>query len=202
MKPRLIFTFALLFVFSTFAETNSSAPDVIPPLAAPRGEIPATFWEQHSIAVLFGGIVLLALISALIWFVTRPKPRELVPAEVQARHTLESLAQKPETGAVLSQVSQSLRRYISAVFNFTPGELTTTEFCQAMAGHDRVGTQLAAPVTDFLRRCDELKFAPKPPAQPFGAAAQALHLVELAETRREELRVAELAAAANTPKGK
>ena len=86
--------------------------------------------------------------------------------EVQARKELSSLRGQPETGALLSRVSGSVRHYAAAAFSLPAGELTTAEFCRAVIGNEAVGLSLAESVTDFLKRCDERKFAP-----PTAAAA-------------------------------
>jgi len=84
-------------------------------------------------------ILLLALVSAAAWFLTRPKPPVVVPPDVQARLALEPLRQQPEDGVLLSRVSQILRHYVGAAFDLPPGELTTAEFCHAIDGHTQIG---------------------------------------------------------------
>lgn len=159
----------------------------LPPLRPPHAEIPPTFWEQHTTSVGLVGFALLALLGIAIWFATRPKPPVVVPPEVQVRGELESLRKLPEDGRVLSRVSQAVRRYFGAAFALPPGELTTAEFCRAIAGNDQIEPDLSAAIGDFLRRCDERKFAPDAPPQPTGAAEYALKLVEQAEGRRQQL---------------
>jgi hypothetical protein len=83
-------------------------------------------------------------------------------------------------------VSQAVRRYFGVVFALPPGELTTTEFCQAIGANSQVGPDLSTATSDFLRRCDERKFAPDAPPQATGAAEDALKLVEQAEGRRQQ----------------
>ncbi len=168
----------------TFAQSTND----IPPLRPPHAEIPPTFWEEHTASVSLVGFALLAIIGIAIWFATRPKPPVMVPPEVQARGELESLCKLPEDGWVLSKISQAVRRYFGAAFALPPGELTTAEFCRAIGADDQIGPDLSASTSDFLRRCDERKFAPGPPAQVMGAAEQALKLVERAELCRAELR--------------
>ena len=95
---------------------------------------------------------------------------------------------KPEDGLVLSQVSQILRHYIAEAFALPPGELTTIEFCRLMARHEGIDLELGSAISEFLRRCDERKFTPAPPAAPMTAAATALRLVEMAHARLAEQR--------------
>jgi hypothetical protein len=184
------FPLCVLAPMSVFAITNATPRDEIPPLRPPQGEIPPSFWEQHGAAVVVGCLVALALVGAAIWFLTRPKPRVVVPPEIQARRALEALAKRPEDGAVLSAVSQVVRRYVATAFALPLEELTTTEFCRAIADHEGLGPELAAAVGEFLRRADERKFAPSPPLPPLGAVSHALELIELAENRRAQLRQA------------
>ena len=140
--------------------------------------------------VIVGGMAVLAIAGFAVWLALRPKPPVIVPPEVQARDELESLRKLPEDGRVLSKVSQAMRRYFGAAFALPPGELTTAEFCRAIAGNDQIGSDLSAATGDFLRRCDERKFAPDSPPQSIGAAEYALKLVGQAETGREQLRQA------------
>jgi hypothetical protein len=91
----------------------------------------------------------------------------------------------------LSRASQILRRYFIQAFELPPNELTTTEYCALIADTQKIGPQLAASVSEFLRSCDQRKFAPSPDLQPFAGVAQALKLIELGEARRAELRRAE-----------
>jgi hypothetical protein len=77
--------------------------------------------------------------------------------------------------------------------------MTTADFCRAIGGHERLGAELSATLGDFLRGCDERKFAPPAPMPALGAAAQALKIIELAEVRRAQLRQADEAEAARPP---
>ena len=98
------------------------------------------------------------------------------------------LLNRPEDGLVLSQVSQITRHYITEAFALPSGELTTAEFCRLMASHEGLGPELSGTISEFLRRCDERKFRPSPPAVPMAAVATAYKIVEAAEARLAELR--------------
>jgi len=185
----------LLTVNRVFSATNSSGPDEIPPLHPPHAEIPPTFWEQYGQWVIVGCIILLVALAFAIWFLTRPRPPIIGPPEVTARKALAALQGQPEDGAVLSRVSQAIRRYVAAAFGMPPEELNTTEFCRSVEDHEQIGSALSAALAEFLRRCDERKFAPSPPAPALGAVARGFELIELAETRRAQLRAAAAATA-------
>ena len=182
--PLLLFSVAPLL-----ADTNSQTADEIPPLHPPRPEIQPTFWERNAAWIVAGSLVLVAGAGALVWRLTRPKAEEVLPPEERARRELERLRQVPEDGAVLSRVSQVLRLYYGEVFGLPPVEMTTSEFCGAISGLEDIGPELANAMSDFLRRCDQIKFAPAPPSM-LGAVDQAFRLVERAEERRSLARQA------------
>jgi hypothetical protein len=185
VKDRSLTTALWLFA-SSLSLLAASPPslDDIPPLRPPHAEIPPTFWEQHSVLVILPAALLLALVCVAVWFLTRPKPPMIVPPDVQARQALGPLRRQPEDGLLLSRVSQVLRHYVAAAFNLPPGELTTAEFCRAIAGHAQIGPDLSATLSDFLRLCDRDKFSPPAPVPPLNAVAQALKLIDQSQARR------------------
>ena len=140
--------------------------------------------------MLFGGLALLCLLGLALLLLVRSRPPVLTPPAEQARQDLAPLSRQPEDGKVLSRVSQVMRHYLAAAFGLPPGEFTTAEFCRALQDQAQVGPALSGSVTEFLRRCDERKFAPSPPAAPLGAVDQALQLLDQAEARRRELAAA------------
>ena len=186
-KRYLGFLFFESFVLILASAAEDPAEQKIPPLRPVKPIIPPGFWEQYSGWIIAGSALLVALITILIWWLTRPKPPVLVPPGVQAKEALEKLRQAPETGATLSKVSQIVRGYFAAVFGLPPGEYTTTEFSTAISGRREVGADLKDEVNQFLRSCDERKFSPSPPSTPVGAVERAERLVQKAEAKRVEL---------------
>jgi hypothetical protein len=176
------FSFVVL-VPPLLAATNPISADDIPPLRPVRPEIPPSFWEQNGLGVVIAAGSCVLLVAAVVWLLVRPKPPVPVPPAVQARRELEPLRQQPEDGALLSRVSQVLRRYVAAAFGLPTGELTTAEFSRAIDGYEQIGPELSAACLDFLRQCDQRKFAPIPPLPPLGAVSRALQLIEIAEAR-------------------
>jgi Na+-transporting methylmalonyl-CoA/oxaloacetate decarboxylase gamma subunit len=138
--------------------------------------------------VVLASFLVLLLLAAGVWYLSRPKPQVVVPPEVRARDALKPLESRPESGELLSRVSQVVRAYVTAAFGLPPGERTTTEFNQAIAGQEALGPDLPSAVGDFLRRCDERKFSPTPPPTPLSAVAEARQLIDRAEARLAEVR--------------
>ena len=50
-----------------------------------------------------------------------------------------------------------------------------------------IGPEISGAVSDFLRECDQRKFAPIPPPAPLGAVSEAERLIGRAEARRAKL---------------
>jgi hypothetical protein len=190
--PRLL----IPFFAGTTLRAVTKAPDPIPALRPPGGEIPPGFWEAHGALTVAGALLALVLAGLAAWFFTRRKPVSLPPAETLARRALKPLLHQPEGGALLSRVSQVLRHYFTAAFGLPPGELTTAEFCLLVGQNEAVGPELTAAVAAFLHRCDERKFAPAVSPPALGAVQQALQLIQEAEGKR---RLAEAAKPAPSP---
>lgn len=164
------------------AATNLIAVDEIPPLVPPRGEIAPGFWEQYGSWVVFGALGLLVLAGVAVWLLLRPKrPPVITPPAIQAQEELQSLRGQAESGVVLSRVSGILRHYFSLSLGLPPAERTTSEFCSTLVALPQVSPELSATVSDFLRECDERKFAPVPPQPPLDAVEVAAKLIQRAE---------------------
>jgi hypothetical protein len=177
--------FLLLSTLPICVEADTNA---LPALAPAYGELPPTFWEQHESTVIVAGFAFLAVAFLFLRGLLRPETKVILPPEVVAREAMTRLLRQPEDGKRLSEVSQILRGYVVTAFELPPGEVTTTEFCTAVAGHEKIGPALAKAISEFLRECDRRKFSTAPAAAPLDAATSALELVALAEKRRAELR--------------
>ena len=134
--------------------------------------------------ILVAGMAVIALAVLILWKLFRPKPPVKLSPEVVAREALTKLLRQSEDGKLLSNVSQILRRYVIAVFELPAAELTTTEFCAALAASEKIGMELSGFISNFLRACDERKFSTSPAAAPLNAATRALELVALTENAR------------------
>jgi hypothetical protein len=178
----------LLTVFSLRGQTNSETTNAPLTLSPPYGELPPTFFEQHGTILMLAGFGSIALAALGLWLIFRPRPKLIIPPEVQARQALEVLRARPENGAVLSRVSQVLQNYFMVAFKLAPGELTTTEFCREISENEGIGVELSNAASDFLRDCDARKFSATTGSATLDAAKRALKLVEQAEQRRARLR--------------
>ena len=183
----------LLLAPAAFALPLQKPAEEIPPLAPPLPEIPTTFYDRHpllkyALPSLAAGVAL-GLWQA--WMRRKKTPPHLPAPAAQARAALTALQSRPEDGATLSEISRVLRRYLVTIFWLRTEEMTTTELCAALAASQQIGPELSAALAEFLRNCDERKFAPASSPRVSGTAAgRALELVELAEARRVALRVA------------
>jgi hypothetical protein len=183
-------TFAAMFFCSArlFAQINSESTNAPLKLLPPYGELSPTFWEQHGTSLVLAGLGIIALAAFGLWFIFRSKPKIIIPPEVQARQALEILRQQPEDGVVLSRISQVVRNYFGAVFQLSPGELTTTEFCREISSDGKIGAELSTTAANFLRESDVRKFSTAADSIKLDAANRALDLVGQAERRRAQLR--------------
>jgi hypothetical protein len=177
--------FCLLPLVPLRAATN--APDAIPPLRPPSAELPPGFWEKYGLLTVLGALLALVLLGVAGWLLARRKPVPLPAPETLARRALDPLRRQPEEGALLSRVSQVLRRYLVAAFGLPPEELTSAEFCRLLRQNQKVGPELSAGLAEFFSRCDERKFAPAVPRPALGAVEQALEFIEAAQRRLAQL---------------
>jgi hypothetical protein len=183
-RSMFLYSLLLLATPAVFAQSQTNAlPNLLPPLAPMQ----PTFWEQHGIAVFIGGLILAALAAVGIWRILNPSPQPVLPPFIVASKALGKCRARPEDGKVLSEISQVLCRYISAVFNFSPGELTTAELCRELGRNEKLTPQLTRDISDFLRACDERKFSPAVSPEPLNAAGRALQFIVVIdeEARRQ-----------------
>jgi hypothetical protein len=185
---------AELIVLSARAAEDLADSNSLPTLRPPRPELPPSFWEQYGAWTIAGGILVTLAIVGLVLYARRPRPVAIEPPQVTARRALEVLRGRPEDGNLLSRVSQVLRHYVAAAFGLPSGEMTTAEFKSSIAGSEEIGPELTQRLGDFLRECDERKFAPSPQLPPplpekreAGAVPKALELIGLAEGRKAAL---------------
>jgi hypothetical protein len=172
-------------------EHRMDATNAMPQLLPPYGQMPPTFWEQHEAVVAAGGFVLLALAAFIVWRILNPRPQPVLPPAIAARAALARCRGRPEDRTVLGEVSQALRRYAGAVFEFPSGEYTTAEFCAELERSAKLTPELTRDISDFLRSCDERKFSPAVSSAPLDAADRAnkfIVAIELRDCPRKDVR--------------
>ncbi len=157
-----------------------AAPEPIPDLKPPRGEIPPTFWEMHGLAIVGTSLLGLFLLVTLIrqWRQPKPVPVE-TPAEI-ATHSLHALLNETNTTTALLRTSDTLRRYLIERFELPGPGLTADE----IAAHLHTDPPLARQLHRFMADCDLVKFAPDrdvPASDPI--IHDALRLIEAVERR-------------------
>ncbi len=176
-------------IMFALAARGQEDPTEIPKIHPLHAELPPTFWEMHSHAILLATLLVAALVATLLWVWTRPRPALITPPEVQARTALAALPAALAEGDRLSRISHIVRLYIQQAFDLPRTELNTTEFCQLIATQAQVGPPLAAALAEFMRASDRRKFSPAPaPVAGVDPVTQALALIEQSEARRAELR--------------
>ena len=179
------FSFPAFLTCAARAQVNTNE---IPQIRPFHGELPPTFFEAHGTA-LGGTVVLVIATSALVlWWLNRPRPAPVIPPAMEARAELTNLPADVSDGVKLSRISQILRRYLQRAFALPPGELTTTEFCQALGARTDLGSDLTLSLAEFLRENDRRKFSgtgERPDSA--AAAAAALNLIEKSEARQAAL---------------
>jgi hypothetical protein len=163
-----------------------AAEENIPKLRPPHDELQPSFWELHGWWTVAGIVLVLAALAFFIMWLRRPKPDGITPPEILARRALENLRGRTEDAALVVEVTRVLRRYILLAFGLAPDELTTAEIHQTLQHSKPVAPDLADAITDFLRECDERKFAPTPPLPQAGVVDRALALLEKVEASRQQ----------------
>jgi hypothetical protein len=144
-----------------------------------------SFWEQYAGLVSAVVLVALAVVTAVFWWLHRPKASIVTPPDVLARQTLQALQGRTEDDALALEVSRILRGFLTAALGLPHAELTTAEFDGALRSHPVVSEELITALVGFLRECDVKKFAPvKPPAPP-GLVARTLELIDRVQAGRK-----------------
>jgi hypothetical protein len=159
--------------------------DIKPPVDIPSG------WEWAW--WLLGGVVLVIL-AWWLWryFRQREAARPLpppVPPHVRARRRLEeALRLLSEPKPFVVAVSDALRAYLEERFSFRAPERTTEEFLHELRSTNLLDAGQKERLSDFLQRCDLVKFAKYEPREMElrDLHASALRLVDETEPRELE----------------
>ena len=154
--------------------------DIKPPVEIPSGWAWA-WW-------MLGALAALALVfwAWRIWWKKHLQipPIPIIPPHVRARQKLEealALIGQPREFCIL--VSDTIRRYLEERFDFHAPERTTEEFLYELQGTNLLLPDQKESLSEFLKRCDLVKFARYEPREPElrDLHAAALRLVEETE---------------------
>jgi hypothetical protein len=154
--------------------------DIRPPVEIPSGWAWA-WWTLGALA--------LAALAFWAWRVWQKKRLEVplvpvIPPHVRARKKLEealALIGQPREFCIL--VSDTIRLYLEERFDFHAPERTTEEFLHELKSTSLLLPDQKASLSEFLKRCDLVKFARYEPREPElrDLHASALRLVEETE---------------------
>ena len=178
---------ALAASFLPLAATLAMAAqeEKIPPLRQPKNELGLSFWQQYGWWVALGALVAVALIAFIVVLLLRPKPQPVTPPQLAARRALEALRGRADDATLAVEVSHIFRVYLYFALNLPSEELTTTELSGALRSPQLGDADLANAASDFLKRCDEKKFAPPTNEPPVRFVDAACHLIDRLETLRQ-----------------
>jgi hypothetical protein len=170
-------------VFST--STIGAQEEKIPPLRPPKNELGLSFWQRYGWWVALGALVAVVLIAFMVILLRRPKTQQVTPPQLAARRALEALRGRADDVTLAVEVSHIFRVYLYFALNLPAEELTTAEL-SALLRSPRLGdADLANTTSDFLKRCDEKKFAPSTDEPPVRFVDAACHLIDRLETLRQ-----------------
>ncbi len=141
---------------------NEDIRDIKPPVQIPNGW--AWLWW------VFGALALLAALYAAwrYWQKKRslPKLANIVPPHLRAKEKLRAaLALIGEPQPFCISVSDTLRVYLEQRFQFHAPDRTTEEFLLELQNTSHLSPEQKRSLTDFLQRCDLVKFARDEPTQ-------------------------------------
>jgi hypothetical protein len=179
-----------LLCLAMIANRAFGAADEIPPLRPARAEFHPSFWEQHGLWLITAVIIIAGAAAFWRMRLRQPTPIPVTPPEEIARRALQPLQSRAEDAALVTEVSQIMRQYVTSAFDLLADELTTGELIKSLQSQRQIGPELTNAIGNFLRQCDERKFAPSSPAVPLGAVTTALQLVAKVETHRGQIPVA------------
>ena len=159
--------------------TNAVAgvPDGLRDIRGPVALPPELLWLWIAGGALLGGLLALWIWNK--WFRHAPtKPTAPpVPPHQRAKHRLaDALALLAQPKPFCTAVSDALRLYLEERFDFRAPERTTEEFLLDLQATDLLNAAQKEFLTDFLTRCDLVKFAKHEPSE---AELRSLHSAAL-----------------------
>jgi hypothetical protein len=129
--------------------------------------VPLTFWEQHGLQIILGGVAGILVIAGVLSIVLRKKPQRVFTAYERALQELaiaKNLHAAGQDKNFAIAASDAVRRYLENAYRMPAPERTTEEFLQEAARHAWLQGELTELLKQFLQFCDLAKFA----GQQFG----------------------------------
>jgi hypothetical protein len=138
---------------------------------------PVEIHDPWAIAAWSAGVLLSAIAIALAirwWWKRRPSAQPvIIPPHVRARDRLNAaLAFINDPRAFCIAVSDAVRIYLEERFELRAPERTTEEFLRDLQTTTHLSTEQKQSLTEFLERCDLVKFARFEPTE---SALRELH---------------------------
>ena len=154
----------------------------IPDLQPIEELLPPTFWEQHRVAILLGGLLALAIFVVVAWWLRRTRPVQVAPPADLARKALRKLETGPDNGLLAGAVLKTLRGYLPAAIPTLPrGELTADEMIVPLRHEAALAPELREEIAVLLHQCEQRQFFHGRFDTPSGLAARALALIDKVE---------------------
>jgi len=146
---------ALVIPPKTVQATNDIRP-IKPPVEIPNNWA-WVWWLAGTLALIVAGIVTWKWLQKKFF---RPVPIPVIPPHIRARNRLrEALSLIHDPRLFCGAVSDALRIYLEERFSFRAPERTTEEFLLDLQNTTLLSLEQKESLTEFLQRCDLVKFA-------------------------------------------
>ena len=166
---------------NAFIAVIQKAPEPIPDLRPPKGEITTQFPEK----LFFGSALLFSLLVLIIGRIIqlrRPPPAASSHSPIaDFRQEMASIANAG--GDPLDRAIHAVRRYVCNAFDIGSDGMTNEELVAEFAEHPLAHAESISALQEFLIGNDLLRFAPLP-GESQDALQRASELVEQLEARR------------------
>ena len=162
-QPRELLTDELGFVVASVLPEGEVIGELRPARPA-LAELPRPWLQRHWPWLAFGAVLVALAATAVVAWLRRAEERARVTAYDRARVRLERLqgVGLPDAAAMdgwYVELSDIVRRYIEERFALRAPELTTEEFLLEAGRSADLSPPHRELLSDFLARCDRVKFA-------------------------------------------
>lgn len=190
VKPRELLTDELAFTVASVLPEDQVVHE-LRPARAPLEELQGPWLERYWPWLVTGVVVLAGAGAGFVVWLRRSEERARLTAYDRAMARLDKLRRTglPDAGAVdgwYVELSDIVRRYIEERFALRAPELTTEEFLLEAGRSADLKRSHRDLLSDFLARCDRVKFARYSPEEDESRDALGVAERFLAETRQTE----------------